>query len=264
MTIDLHVHAFDDRIAERAISTLEKHAGVVPNTRGTIAQTLERMDEWGIDKAAILPIATKPSQQTVINNWAKSIDGERFIAFGSVHPDAEDALDELERIRELGLHGIKLHPDYQGFMIDDPRLDTLLDAIAQTGLPVVFHAGFDVVSPELVHCTPEAALRMFRRHRDLKVILAHLGGNDRWDEVYDHLAGVDGELYFDTAFTSHYCPDGIMKRIIDRHGAERILFASDMPWDSPDRIRQKILGLDISDDAKEKIFGLNAQRLLGL
>lgn len=264
MTIDMHVHAFADKIAERAVSVLEQRAGIEPLTRGLISQTLERMDEWGIDRSVILPIATKPSQQEVINNWAKQTDGGRFICFGSVHPDSPDALDELERITQLGLHGIKLHPDYQGFMIDDRKLDTLLDAIAQTGLPVVFHAGFDVVSPELVHCPPDAALRMFKRHRGLKVILAHLGGNDRWDEVYDTLAGVDGELYFDTAFTSHRCPDEIMYKIIDRHGAERILFASDMPWDSPDRIRRKILGLKLSDDAKEKILGLNAQRLLGL
>ena len=264
MTIDLHVHAFDEKIAERAISVLEQRAGIVPYTRGTTAQTLERMDEWGIDRSVILPIATKPSQQTVINNWAKQIDSQRLISFGSVHPDAQDALDELERICQLGLHGIKLHPDYQGFMIDDPKLDVLLDAIAQTGLPVVFHAGFDVVSPDLVHCAPKAALKMFKRHKDLKVILAHLGGNDRWDEVYDTLAGVDGELYFDTAFTSWNCPDEMMQKIIDRHGVDRILFASDLPWDSPDKIRQKIMRLKLSDDAKEKILGLNAQRLLRL
>lgn len=264
VTIDFHVHAFSEKIADKAISVLEQRAGIQPLTRGTTAQTLERMQQWGIDSSVILPIATKPSQQTVINNWAKQIDSERFISFGSVHPDAEDALDELERIRQLGLHGIKLHPDYQGFMIDDPKLDPLLDAIAQTGLPVIFHAGFDVVSPDLVHCAPQAALKMFTKHRGLKVILAHLGGNDRWDEVYETLAGVDGELYFDTAFTSWNCPDEMMQKIIDRHGADRILFASDLPWDSPDRIRQRILRLKLSDDAKEKILGANAQRLLGL
>lgn len=263
MVIDFHIHAFNPKIAERAIQTLEKCSGIEPFTRGLIEQTVGRMDEWGIDRSVMLPIATKPSQQTVINDWAAQQDGGRIISFGSVHPDADDAFDELWRIKSLGLHGVKLHPDYQGFMINDPRLDGLLDEIEKTGLPVVFHAGFDVVSPDLIHCPPRLALEMIKRHRGLKVVLAHLGGNDMWDEVYDVLAGIDGEVYFDTAFTGWKCPDEIMTKIINKHGAERILFGSDLPWDSPAVIKQKILGLKISDDAKEKILGQNALRLLG-
>lgn len=264
MVIDFHTHAFNPRIAERAIQTLQDCSGIEPFTRGLIEQTLERMDEWGIDRSVMLPIATKPSQQTIINDWAQQQDGERIISFGSVHPDADDAIDEVRRIKQRGLHGIKLHPDYQGFMINERRLDPLLDAIEQAGLPVVFHAGYDVVSPELVHCLPQPALEMIKRHKGLKVVLAHLGGNDYWQDVYDTLAGVDGEVYFDTAFTGWSCPDEIMTKIICKHGAERILFASDLPWDSPAVIKHKILGLKISDDAKEKILGLNAVRLLGL
>ena len=264
MTIDFHVHAFNPKIAEKAISVLEERARIVPYTRGLIEQTIDRMNEWGIDKSVILPIATKPSQQTVINDWALQQDSERIVCFGSVHPDAEDAIDEVWRIKEMGLHGIKLHPDYQGFFINDKKLDPLLDAIAQAELPVVFHSGFDVVSPDVIHCLAQPALEMIQRHKSLKVVLAHLGCNDCWQDVYDLLAGIDGEVYFDTAFTSRKCPDDIMQKIIEKHGAERILFASDMPWDSPDLIRQKILGLKISDDAKEKILGLNAKRLLKL
>ena len=138
------------------------------------------------------------------------------------------------------------------------------DAIEKAELPVVFHSGFDVVSPDIIHCTAEAALEMIKRHKHLKAVFAHLGCNECWQDVYDLLAGIDGEVYFDTAFTSRKCPDDMMQRIICKHGADRILFASDMPWDSPALIREKILGLNISDDAKEKILGLNAQRLLGL
>lgn len=264
MVIDFHVHAFNPKIAEKAISVLEQRAQIVPYTRGLIEQTVDRMDEWGIDKSVMLPIATKPSQQTVINDWAAQQDSDRIISFGSVHPDAEDAAEELERIKQLGLHGVKLHPDYQGFFINEKRLDPLFDTLERAELPVVFHSGFDVVSPDIIHCTAEAALEMIKRHKHLKAVFAHLGCNECWQDVYDLLAGIDGEVYFDTAFTSRKCPDDMMQRIICKHGADRILFASDMPWDSPALIREKILGLNISDDAKEKILGLNAQRLLGL
>ena len=264
MVIEFHVHAFNPKIAEKAVSVLQARCGIEPYTRGLIGQTLERMNEWGVDKSVLLSIATKPSQQTVINDWAQQQESDRFIPFGSVHPDAPDAVQEVFRIKQLGLHGIKLHPDYQDFMADDPKLDPIMDAARQADLPVIFHSGYDVLSPQLIHCPAQAALELIKRNKGSRTILAHLGCNDYWQDVYDLIAGVDGEVYFDTAFTSWKCPDDIMTKIINKHGADRILFASDMPWDRPDRIRDKILGLRLSDDAKEKILGLNAQRLLGL
>ncbi len=264
MIIDFHVHAFNPKIAEKAITVLAQRCGITPYTRGLVEQTVECMDKWGVDKSVLLSIATKPGQQTVINDWAQQQEGDRFIPFGSVHPDAQDAVEEVFRIKQRGLHGIKLHPDYQDFMVDDPKVDPVLDAAKQADLPVIFHSGFDVLSPDLIHCMAGPALKMIKRHKGLKIILAHLGCNDHWQDVYDILAGVDGEVYFDTAFTSWRCPDDIMTKIIRKHGADRILFGSDMPWDRPDRIRDKILGLRISDDDKEKILGINAQRLLGL
>lgn len=264
MVIDFHVHAFNPKIAEKAVGKLEQVSGITPFTRGLTEETIKRFDEWGVDKGVLLSIATKPTQQTVINDWAAEQDGGRFISFGSIHPDAEDIESELERIKKLGLHGIKLHPDYQGFMIDDEKMDSVYDAVEQTGLPVIFHSGYDCVSPDLIHSTPERALKMIKKHPKLKVVLAHLGANMMWQEVLDTLAGVDGEVYFDTAFTTE-CPDDLMQLIIQKHGADRILFASDCPWDSSYLIKEKILKLSgISESDKEKILGLNAMRLLDI
>jgi hypothetical protein len=167
------------------------------------------------------------------------------------------------RIKSLGLYGIKLHPDQQNFMADDPKLDSLYDTIAKSGLPLILHAGFDFASPELIHCPPERALNLIKHHPDLKVVFAHLGGNECWDDVYNLLAGVDGEVYFDTAYTLN-CSDELMKKIIDRHGVDRILLGSDCPWESTQKIIEKILRLGLSDIDRKKIFGENAQRLLNL
>lgn len=263
MVIDFHVHAFNPKVAEKAVEKLQAQSGITPFTRGTAEETIQRFDEWGIDKGVLLSVATKPAQQRVINDWCAQQDGGRFISFGGIHPDAEDYEQEIAHIKELGLHGIKLHPDYQGFMIDDERMDKIYDAIERADLPVIFHSGYDCVSPDLIHSTPERALNMIKKHPKLKVILAHLGANMMWEQVRDVLAGVDGEVYFDTAFTS-MCPDELMQAIVEKHGADRILFASDCPWDSSYLIKEKILRLNISEDNKEKILGGNAEGLLGL
>ena len=265
MMIDFHTHAFNPKIAERAMAQLEVNAGYPPLTRGRTEQLIDRMDEWGVDMSVVLSIATKPTQQTVVNNWAAKMDREekRLIGFGSVHPDADDCCEEAERIKELGLHGIKLHPDYQRFMVDDPRIDELYECISELGLPVIFHAGLDPVSPELVHCPPERILKLMRRFPKLRVVLAHLGGNEQWQEVYDVLAGIGGELYFDTSLTTR-CPDELMLSIIRKHGSERILFGSDCPWESAALIAEKLLRIDLTDDERDRIFGANAARLLGM
>lgn len=263
MVIDFHVHAFNPKIAEKAVGKLAEIAKIQPYTNGFVEQTIKRFDEWGVDQGVLLPIATKPSQHRIINDWAVEQDRKRLVSFGSVHPFGEDAIDELTNIKNAGLHGVKLHPDYQGFMVDDERLEPLYEEIERLGLPVVFHAGFDCISPDLIHCPPERSINVCKRHKHMKIVLAHLGGNQRWQDVYDILAGSDGELYFDTSFTME-CPDELMEKIINKHGADRILFASDCPWESGKKIKEKIMSLRISDDKKEDIIGNNALRLLGM
>ncbi|MBQ8107479.1 MAG: amidohydrolase family protein [Ruminococcus sp.] len=262
MIIDFHVHCFNPKIAAKAVSKLAEIANKKPLTGGLIEETTALFDKWGVDKGVMLNIATKPTQQRVLNDWAAQHNNTRFYCFGSVHPEAEDLCEELDRIKELGLYGVKFHPDYQDFMIDEQRMDAVYDELEKRGLPVVFHAGWDCVSPELIHVPPERTAKMIKRHPHLKVILAHLGGNDMWQEVYDKLAGAEGEVYFDTAFTA-LCPDELMKKIIIKHGADRILFGSDCPWESSAVILEKLKRLGLRDSDLEKILGTNALKILG-
>jgi hypothetical protein len=265
MIIDVHTHAFNPKIAERAISGIEAHSGITPYTRGLVNQLTDRFDEWGVDMGVMLSIATKPSQQQVINDWAAQINREnsRIIAFGSVNPFAKDATDEIARIKSLGLRGVKLHPDYQHFMADDPIVDDIYDCLEESGLALMLHAGFDSFSPDLLHAPPERILNVIKRHPKLRLIVAHLGGNERWEDVYDVLAGVGEEVYFDTSFTSR-CPDELMKKIIEKHGADRILLGSDCPWESTQRMIEKLLRLRLGDGETDKILGENAAHLFDL
>ena len=262
MIIDFHTHAFADSIAERAISSLEKNALSRAHTRGTLDGLIEKMDICGVDKSVLLTIATKPAQQTVINNWAAQIRSERILPFGSVHPEAEDALSELERIKALGLYGVKLHPEYQNFFVGEERMMPIYRKCAELRLPVIFHAGMDAVSPKVVRCMPEEALKVHRSVPEMTMILAHFGGNCRWDEVEKHLVGED--IYFDIAYCGGRIPDKTAERIIRNHGSDRILFASDMPWQLPSEIMLMLSRLDISDPDRENICHKNAEKILGL
>ncbi len=262
--IDFHVHAFSDKIAEKTVASLAAVCGDIPETNGTIADTRRVMQEWGVDGMAVLSIATKPSQHLVCNNWAASIKAPDIFPFGSVHPDGEDVMDELVRIKELGLYGIKLHPDYQRFCIEEPRMFPIYRKCGELGLPIVFHAGFDPVSPDFVHCTPENAAAALAAAPDTTFILAHMGGYQRWDAVEEHLCGKFPNLYLDTSLSARAMTDEQVLRIIRKHGADRILLASDCPWDNTANTIRKFRGLGLTDAEERLIFAGNAERLLGL
>ena len=124
MLIDFHTHAFPERIASRAVTGLAQGSGgLIPQTDGTLASLKAEMDRDGVDLSVVLSIATNPRQQTNVNNFAIEVNqNDRVIAFGSIHPDAPDALEELERIKAAGLKGVKLHPEYQCFYVNDERM----------------------------------------------------------------------------------------------------------------------------------------------
>lgn len=272
MYIDFHTHAFTETIAEKAMNNLTRtmmesdfRDKALPVTNGTVGELLCKMDEWGVDMSVILPIATKPSQQHTINNWALSVQNDhpdRLVCFGTVHPDAEDALSELERIKEIGLHGVKLHPDYQGFLANDRKAFPIYEKCAELGLPLIFHAGFDVVSPDCIHCTPKMGAEIIENFPKLKLIMAHLGGCDCWDDTEKYLVGKN--VYLDTAFTEGLLPDEQVLRIIRNHGADRILFASDCPWHPSSREISLIGRLPLTEKEKEDIFSENARKLLDI
>lgn len=263
MYIDFHTHAFADAIAQKAIARLEAVSGFKAQTDGTVAGLKKILKEDNIDKAVYLPIATKPSQQEVINNLSAEMNSDSFICFGSIHPDSPDAESELERIKSLGLKGIKFHPDYQNFFIEDPKMLHIYKKCEELGLIVVFHAGFDPLSPDLIHCLPEPSAEVAKKFSKLKIVLAHLGGMYRFDDVYKYVAGLEN-VWLDTAFLATRISDEQLAEIIRKHGAERVLLASDIPWQRPIEAIKQIEGLDISKQEKEMIFHISAERLLDI
>lgn len=263
MLIDFHTHAFPERIAARAVEKLA-HAsgGLMPQTDGTAAGLKAEMAKDGVDLAVVQNIATNPGQQHKVNDFAMELNKDpALVAFGSVHPDAPDALEELERIAAAGLKGIKLHPEYQCFYADDEKMKPIYRKISELGLITLFHAGHDYGFPPPYHAMPDhllGALRWF----DSPVVAAHWGGMGCGFEVLEKLCGEN--IYFDLSFGYSALARDTAQAIIDRHGPDRLLFGSDMPWHRPSWELRLLGVLDISDEDMDKICFRNAQTLLGI
>lgn len=262
--VDFHTHTFPDKMAEKTVAALGAIAGITPKSDGTLQGLIRAMDDNGVDLSVILPVVTRPEQFQSINNFAVKTNeafGDRVISFGGIHPASQNYKKELDYIKSLGLKGIKLHPDYQGVMIDDMRYKHIIDYASELDLVIVVHAGIDIGLPNPVHCPPQKAAAVIDELRPLKLVLAHMGGWKQWQETETYLVGKD--VYFDCAFCSDYLSSEQFGRMVKNHGANKILFATDSPWDSAKKTLCWMEQAGLNDDELQKICGDNADKLLG-
>lgn len=264
---DSHIHFFPDALAGRALPRLSGICGCPYYSDGTRAGTLEKMEGWqqedGFAGAMVLHVATNAHQQTAVNNFAVESQSGNLFCFGSVFPMSENALEEMERIKAMGLYGVKFHPDYQGFLLEDPHALPLYAKAEKLGLPVAFHTGFDPCSPYLIHCHPAALARVAERFPGLTIIAAHMGGMELPRDAARYLAGREN-VYFDTAFASHFLNPEQFTELVRLHGVDRVLFATDCPWSTvPDELAL-LRAANLTEEEREKIAWKNAARLFGI
>lgn len=267
MLIDFHTHMFPEAIACRALGGIVKRTkeiyGIDQATSfdGTLAGLRASMDETGVDLSVVLPIATKPGQHITINRYAGEAAGDGSVSFASLHPYDEDPDAILDDIARRGFIGIKLHPDYQGVFADDPRFIDIVKKAQERGLYVVIHSGEDLGMRPPFHCTADRLKTLVSRVDETRLIAAHMGGFNMWDDVLSEFA--DSKMYFDTAVVSRYIDRDTYRRIIDRHGADKILFGSDAPWEDPRETYSFLVGAGLSEEETELIKHKNAERILG-
>ena len=201
MIIDFHTHTFPDKIAVQTIAYLSEKGKAKPYREGTLSALKASMKKAGIDYCVVLPVATSPKQVDSINRLSFECNGKDGVIYaGAIHPDCDNIEEILDRIKENGLFGLKIHPDYQGVYFDDPKYIRILREAAKRDLTVITHAGVDVGYRDDVHCTPDMVLKVLDELQgiiDGKLVLAHMGGCDLPDEVMEKLAGKP--VYFDTS-----------------------------------------------------------------
>jgi hypothetical protein len=262
LIIDTHTHVFPDHMAHATVSRMAKHASVPLYADGTLDGLLQSMTQNGVAYSVTLPVATKPGQVENINNWVATNQRAGILPFGAIHPDYPRIEQELKRLKELGFYGIKLHPDYQEFYPHEERLLPIYEACQSLGLIVAFHCGDDIGYPRPGHSLPRLIAEVPKSFPDLKILAAHFGGFQMWDQALQYLIGQ--EVYIECSYTFGYIEPQRFYEIINKHNSDLIMVGSDSPWENIAKSVEGIQTSTLKDDLKEKILGLNAQRLFGL
>ncbi len=262
--VDFHTHSFPDDLAERAMKILveegKKKSDVRAHLDGRLSSLLHSMDRNDIEKSVVCSIATKPSQFDPIFTWSKKIRSDRIIPFPSLHPDDRNFADRISRIKGEGFRGIKFHPYYQDFIIDDERLFPVYEKICRENLIVVMHTGFDLAFERIRLADPVKIVKVLENFPTLKMVTTHLGAWEDWDEVEEHLVGKN--IYMEISYSLDILDREKAKKIIMNHPKEYMLFGTDSPWTGQDKTLSLLNELQLGTERERLILRDNAINLL--
>lgn len=258
--IDAHCHVYPDAIAPRAVKGIEQFYDLPLAYAGTLSDLVRVQDRAGVSNGVIFSVATTPHQSGSINRFiaeCAEASAGRFVGLGTVHPESETLKEDIDGILALGLRGVKLHPDFQKFKLDDYRCLKIFE-LCEGRLPVLVHTGdyrYDFSNPNRL----APVLSIFT---ELTVIGAHFGGWSVWDDAEAMLAEYSN-FYVDTSSSFYAMSLERATALVRSFGADRVLFATDYPmWDLETEIA-RMEALALTDAEKEKIFYRNAARLFG-
>ena len=263
MIIDFHTHIFPQDKAGSILSRLSSQGDIPHYTNGTLQGLVSSMKTAGIDLSLISRITIYPKQVTAVNNWLLGCKRENILPMATLHPDMPEGQAYLEALIRDGFKGIKLHPDYQGFFADDRRMFPFYEAAEALQMPILFHAGLDRGLTPPFNAMPSHLLSVHQQFPRLKMIAAHMGGEDNYDETETCLLGTD--IYLDTAFVLRIMDQATLERFFLKHPIDRFLFGTDSPFTDQ---RTELLFLQdlpfLTAAQKDKIAGNNAANLLNL
>lgn len=260
--IDVHSHIFPRKIASRAADNIVDYYGIPRQGDGTKEGLLAGAKEFSNIRFVISSAALRPDRAEIGNSYLLECASEddRFIPLASFHPlmGVESASEELARAKGLGAKGVKLHPDFQHFAIDDPTAVEIYKVCAKLELPILFHVGdtkSDLSQPKrilkVMECVPE-----------LTIIAAHMCGYSVWDEAEKYLIGTP--VYTETSEALLGMDEKGLYRLIEKHGIDRVMFGSDYPLWNTDFAFARVEKCALTEEEKTKLYSQNAKKVFGL
>ena len=263
---DIHTHTYPEAIAERAVVNLGNFYNFVPEGKGTYNDLVSQAADNNVGGYLLFSVATNAHQVQKVNDSIASLakrsreEGFLTVGFAGMHQDFPDFEAEINRCEEMGLRGVKIHPDIQGIDIDDPKLLTLYEIVAGR-MPVYFHIGDD--RPQYRYSEPKKLARVLQMFPKLEVVAAHLGGYKAKEEAIEYLAGKPN-VYYDTSSALWYQSPEEASDTIHKLGTENVMFGTDYPVMNPASELKLFSRLALTDQQREDILWNNAIRFLKL
>ena len=259
---DIHVHIFPEKIAVKAAKSIgDFYDGIPMHGNGTVELAVEMLEAAGVKAFAAHSVAMTPHNVERINDFilaSREKMPDRLSPLAAIHPRVDDMQATMDAIVSQGFRGIKIHPDMQRFAVDDPAVAPMMDAISQSGLPLLIHSG----DYRYDYDGPQRLLNLHKNFPELKMICAHFGGWGEWDRAVEMLPG--NGMMIDCSSSLYQWPAERAVEAIRRFGAENVFFGSDYPMWNPKEEVERFMGLDLTDAEREAILWGNAARMFGL
>ena len=259
--IDMHVHIYPTVLARRAMVVADREHDDYDKL--PVKENLwKRMEEEHVALSVVQHVTSKPATQTDVNRFAKEIERNNVISFGGLHPNCDNVLEEIEKLNDLNLAGVKFHPPFQKVDISDEKFIPMWKHINHLRFPVLIHTGHarDEATYDLF---PSGVAKFIKYLPDVPVILAHMGGRTGIPEEEKILFSFPENVYIDTAMSAERQDMADFERIASAMGPERVVFGSDFPYGTQKAAIEYIKKSSFSDHEKAMMLGGTAIKILG-
>ena len=256
--IDAHAHIFPSKVAERAVGSIGSFYDIKMDAGGTADALLKSGEKAGISRYLVCSVATRADQVEAINRFLaeEARLHPAFVPFAAIHPGIDNIEETVEKAIEAGFYGLKLHPDFQQFAIDDACAELIYRA-AEGKLPILFHTG----DRRYDYSDPKKLARMMDKYPALVCIGAHFGGWSCWNEVEQVYRGYPN-VHFDTSSSLPFLKPEQAAELIEQMGADRFFFGTDFPMWTHEEELVRFQKLNLSEDVKEQILWKNFSRVV--
>ena len=260
--INSHCHIYPEKIASKAVEGIKNFYDLNMSLNGRNDDLIKDGTKVGVVHYLVHSVATTPKQVKSINEFisyeVKSHNG-LFTGFGTLHPDSDDIEGDFNYLCDLGLKGVKLHPDFQLFALNEKKAFDLGEVIAAGDLPLLIHCG----DFRYNYSNPEQLIPFLDNFPELTVIGAHFAGWSMWEDATRQLSGREN-LYVDLSSSLYALSAETANELIHAYGTDKVLWGTDYPmWDSVSEM-EYFNRIDLTDEERSMILYENAAKLLKL
>lgn len=260
--INSHCHIYPEKIADKAVMGIRDFYDLDMSLNGKVDNLIEDGNKVGVVHYLIHSVATTPKQVRSINEFISDVVNENpnlFTGFGTLHPDSDDIEGDFEHLISLGLKGVKLHPDFQQFALNEEKAFKLGEVIDNGNVPVLIHCG----DYRYNYSNPEQLKPFLEKFPDMIVIGAHFAGWSVWAEATEKLAGTPN-LYVDLSSSLYGISSEEANKFIHAYGVDKVLWGTDYPmWESESEM-ELFRKIGLTPEEENMILYENSAKLLGL